>query len=161
MDAGGRLSFKTSWSGQPVTGEFRRWTARIRFSPEALDTSTVEVTIDPSSIDSGDAQRDATLPTEDWLNTSTFPKAVFRTEQIRKTAGGFIASGRLSLKGQTHPVRLEFKVRIEGDKATASGHAIIDRTAFGVGQGEYAGVDQIPADVDVKFDLNAHRSATH
>ena len=160
VDKGGRLSFATTWSGQPVTGEFRRWTARIRFSPDALEASSVEVTIDPSSIDSGDAQRDATLPTEDWLNTSAFPKAVFKAEQFRKTAAGYVASGRLSLKGQTRPVRLEFNVKINGDTATASGRATVDRTAFGVGQGEYAGVDQIPANVDVKFDLTAHRSAS-
>ena len=159
VDTGGRLSFATSWSGQPVTGEFRRWTARIKFDPEALAASSVEVTIDPSSIDSGDAQRDATLPTEDWLNTSAFPRAVFKAEQFRKTATGYVANGRLSLKGKTHPVRLEFTVRIDGDKATASGHATIDRTWFGVGQGEYAAVDQIPANVDVRFDLTAHRSA--
>jgi len=158
VDKGGRLRFATSWSGQPVTGEFRRWTARIRFSPDALDASAVEVTIDPSSIESGDAQRDATLPTEDWLNTSAFPKAVFKADQFRKTATGYVANGRLSLKGNTHPVRLEFTVRIDGDQATASGHAMIDRTTFGVGQGEYASVDQIPANVDVRFDLTAHRS---
>ena len=158
VDKGGRLGFSTSWSGQPVTGEFHRWTARIKFSPDALDSSSIEVTIDPSSIDSGDAQRDATLPTEDWLNTSAFPKAVFRSEQIRKTADGYVASGRLSLKGKTQPVRLDFTVRIEGDKATATGHATIDRTIFGVGQGEYAAVDQIPANVDIRFNLTAHRS---
>lgn len=158
VDAGGKLTFATSWSGQPVTGAFRRWTARITFSPDALDASSVEVMIDPSSIDSGDAQRDATLPTEDWLNTSAFPKAVFKAEQFRKTASGYVANGRLTLKGQTHPVRLEFTVRIDGDKATASGQTTVDRTAFAVGQGEYAGVDQIPANVDVRFDLTAHRS---
>lgn len=159
VDKGGRLGFTTSWSGQSVTGEFRRWTARIAFSPDALEASSVEVTIDPASINSGDAQRDATLPTEDWLNTSAFPKAVFKAEQFRRTATGYVTNGRLSLKGKTHPVRLEFTVRIDGDKATASGHATIDRTSFGVGQGEYAAVDRIPANVDVRFDLTAHRSA--
>lgn len=161
VNAGGHLRFATSWSGQPVAGEFHRWTAKVRFGPDALESSSVEVTIDPTSIDTGDAQRDATLPTEDWLKTSTFPKAVFRADHFRKAGAGYIASGRLTLRGETHPVRLEFNLQIEGDRAKASGHTVLDRTLYGVGQGEYAGVDQIPANVDVTFDLTAHKSAAH
>lgn len=161
VEPGGRLTFATSWSGQAVTGEFRRWTARVRFAPDALDTSSVEVTIDPSSIDTGDAQRDATLPTEDWLNTQAFPRAVFKADQFRKTPNGYMANGRLSLRGQTRPLQLEFNVQIVDDKALASGRAVVDRTLFGVGQGEYASVEQIPANVEVRFEIRAHKSSAH
>jgi polyisoprenoid-binding protein YceI len=42
-------------------GRFTKWSGQIRFDPEDPAASSVEVTIDPASIDTADAQRDAHL----------------------------------------------------------------------------------------------------
>ena len=158
LDPGGRLGFTATWSGQPVTGRFERWTASIRFSPEALDGSQVTVEIDPASVSTGDPQRDATLPTDDWFNTAAFPKARFVADHFRKIdATHFSADGRLTLKGATRPCRVSFTLKILGDQAQATGAATLDRTQFGVGQGDYGGTDQIAAAVAVSFSFKAHR----
>jgi len=46
---------------------------------------------------------------------------------------------------------------MDGDKACVRGVTTLDRTAFGVGQGEWASTDQIPAKVTVAVDLRARR----
>ncbi len=160
VDKGAVLGFETTWSGQPVTGHFEHWTADIRFSPEALAASTLSVTIDPASVSTGDPQRDATLPTEDWFNAAKFPRAVFTAKHFRKAGERYVADGVLNLKGVSKPVKLAFSLSIDGDKATASGTAQLDRTLFGVGQGEYGATDQIPAAVSINFNLTAHKPAT-
>jgi len=157
---GSSIAFETAWSGQAVQGRFERWTADIRFSPEALDRSRVEVTIDVGSVDTGDAQRDATLPAGDWFDAATHPKAVFTAERFTRTGEGrFVAHGRLSLRGVSKPLDLPFRLKIDGDSAEVSGVTSLDRTAFGVGQGEWTSTDQIPARVSVRVTLKARRTS--
>jgi len=155
---GSALTFATSWSGTAVEGRFDTWTADILFSPDALDRSKVTVTIDMSSARTGDTQRDATLPTSDWFDTANHPKAVFTATRFeKKGADRYVAHGKLSLRGASKPLDLPFKLTIAADKARMSGDAGVDRIAFGIGQGEFAATDQIPAKVAVHVQLTATR----
>jgi polyisoprenoid-binding protein YceI len=54
-------------------------------------------------------------------------------------------------------VTLNFTLTIDGDRAHASGSTQLDRSAFGVGSGEWAATTEIGADVAVKFDFSANR----
>ena len=155
---GSALGFETVWSDAPVRGRFDRWTADVLFSPEALGRSKVTVSIDMSSVATGDPQRDAALPSADWFDSAAHPKATFTATKFENTGEGrFVARGQLTLRGVTRPVSLPFRLQIDGDKARVRGVTSLDRTAFGVGQGEWASTDQIPAKVSVSVDLRATR----
>ncbi|MDE2488790.1 MAG: YceI family protein [Alphaproteobacteria bacterium] len=67
----------------------------------------------------------------------------------------YLAHGVLQLRGVSRPQELAFRLAIDGDKARANGSATLDRTAFGVGQGDFAATDQIPGKVSVTFALTA------
>lgn len=156
---GSELAFTTAWSGTPIQGRFDKWTADILFSPDALERSKVSVAIDLASVNTGDKQRDATLPSRDWFDTTAHPRAVFTASRFEKrSADRYLAHGTLELRGEKKPVDLAFRVTITGDQAQASGTASLDRTAYGVGQGEFAATDQIPGKVAVKVKLKARRA---
>jgi cytochrome b561/polyisoprenoid-binding protein YceI len=158
VQPGSTLGFATSWSGQAITGRFDRWKADILFSPDALDRSKVTVTIDLGSANTGDPQRDATLPSADWFDAAAHPKAVFTTSRFEKTGPDrYVAHGTLQLRGVSKPQDLPFRLKITGDRADVSGTASLDRTAFGVGQGEFAATDQVPGAVSVNVALKARR----
>ena len=153
---GSILGFATSWGGEPISGRFDKFTADIVFGPDALKDSRVSVAIDLASVVTGDAQRDQSLPSADWFDAATHPTATFIATRFEKTGEGrFIAHGKLSLRGVTQPLDLPFKLRIEGDKAHMSGVTTLDRTVFGVGQGEWKATDQIPAKVKVSVQVTA------
>lgn len=155
---GSSLGFVTDWSGTPITGTFGKWTADVLFSPDALDASKVTVSIDVASASTGDSQRDDSLPGGDWFDAAAHPKAVFTATRFRKLGEGrFEARGTLALRGVTKPVVLPFTLKITGDTARVRGVTSLDRTAFGVGQGEWTATDQIPAAVKVSVDLTAKR----
>lgn len=152
----GTLGFATDWSGDPVTGSFTKWTADIAFSPEALDRSAITVRVDLASVATGDAQRNGALLAADWFDVASHRYAVFKSRRIRKTGGdAYAADGTLDLRGTERATVLPFTVRITGDRATARGSLKVDRTVFGIGQGEWAATDQIPANVRVSFSLAA------
>ena len=156
--AGSTLGFTTTWGGSDIQGRFDRWTADILFSPDALDRSKVSVSIDLAKVATGDAQRDESIPGSDWFDAANHPKATFISEKFEKTGEGrYVAHGKLTLRGVTQPVDLPFRLKIDGDKARMSGVTSLDRTAFGVGQGEWKATDQIPAKVKVSVQIAATR----
>jgi cytochrome b561/polyisoprenoid-binding protein YceI len=158
---GSSLNFQTSWSGDAVQGRFNSWKADILFGPDALDKSKVTVTIDMASAKTGDEQRDASLPSGDWFDAATHPKAVFTATKFEKTGeGAYVAHGTLDLRGVKKPLDLPFKLKIVGDKAQMTGETSLDRTLFGVGQGEFTATDQVPAKVAVRVQLNAQTTGT-
>jgi polyisoprenoid-binding protein YceI len=153
-----QLGFATEWTGEPVVGSFKQWTADIVFSPDDLKNSSLTVKVDLASVATGDEQRDSALPSADWFDVANHPTAVFTASRFKKVAeGSYKADGTLSLRDKTAPLVLSFKLKIVGDKATAKGSTTLDRTVFGVGQGEFLATDQIPAAVKVSFNLTAMR----
>ena len=159
--SGGRLGFTARWNGEAVRGSFGRWRAAIRFSPDVLARSKSRVTVVLASADTGDGQRDDSLKSSDFFNVTAQPNAIFTARDIRHIDGDrYEARGTLDLRGVSKPVTLRFTLRIEGNKARVAGTARIDRTAFGVGQGEWAATDAIAAGVDVDFSFSATRPAS-
>ena len=156
--AGGRLDFKARWNGEAVDGRFDRWRAAIRFSPDELAKSTIRVTVDLASVDTGDGQRDDSLKSSDFFDAASHPSAVFTARDIRHIDGDrYEARGTLALRGVSKPATVRFTLRIDGDKARVSGTARVDRTIFGVGRGEWAATDAIAAGVDIAFSFTATR----
>jgi len=155
---GSSIGFATSWGGQALEGRFNDWDAEILFGPEALAKSKVRVSIAIKSVTSGDAQRDESLTGPDWFDAGPNPRAIFAADRFEKTGEDrYVAHGKLTLRGKTRPLDLPFKLKIDGDKARMSGVTTLDRTAFGVGQGEWQATDQIPANVKVSVQLTATR----
>lgn len=157
---GSSLRFHTSWSGVAIEGGFGGFDGTIRFSPEQLDKSRVEVRVRTASVFSGDAQRDETLKSADWFDTGAHGLATFTANHFRKTGPGrYVANGTLSIKGVSLPLSLPFTLDINGDRATMRGTATVDRTAYEIGQDTFEATDEVPAAVKVDVAVNATRIA--
>lgn len=157
--AASRLTFSSSVSGQAFTGTFRRWDAVIHFDPKDLVHSDVVATIDVTSAFTGNGDRDAELPDEDWFWTSHFPRASFVARNFRALGSGrYAANGVLSLRGVAKPLTLPFTLAITGASAKMNARVVLNRLAFGVGQGDWKSTDTVPAAVTVDVALTAHRA---
>lgn len=151
-----KINFSASFQGEAVNGGFSRYTADIAFSPDALDASHVKVTIDLASVASGDKDRDDSLKSDSFFNIAAFPKAVFEAKSFtRKDATHFVAHGRLTMHGVTRPQDLPFTLAIKDRIANMTAATSLDRTAFGVGSGDFSGTDIVPAKVGVNISLRA------
>jgi len=157
--AASRLGFRTAFAGQAVRGAFRRWDADIVFDPKDLARSKATVTVQLASAMTGDASKDQALPTADWFDAARFPRATFATTAIKDIgAGRYQAAGTLSLRGVSRAVVLPFTLTITGDQAKMTGSTVVNRSAFGVGQGQFKGADTVPYDVVIEVALTAHRA---
>ena len=159
VDPSSKLTFTGAMSGQAFNGTFRRWSAQIAFDPKALAASKVAVSVDVASASTGDADRDTALPTDDWFAAAKFARASFVSRSFRDLGGGkYEADGDLTLRGVTKPVALPFTLTIAGDTARMNGAVVLNRAAFGVGQGKWATADTVDTQVAVTIALTAHRT---
>jgi polyisoprenoid-binding protein YceI len=157
--AASRLTFTSAVSGQAFTGRFARWDAAIHFDPKDLAHSDVTATIDVTSASTGNGDRDAELPDQDWFWTSHFPRASYVAHGFQAAGPGrYVAVGVLTVRGVAKPLNLPFALAINGAAAHMTGAIPLNRLAFGVGQGEWAAIDTVPAGVTVNVDLTAHRA---
>ena len=151
-----KIAFATAFEGETVNGTFGNYSADIAFDAAKLDQSHVKVTIDLSSVNSGDSDRDSSLKSDSFFNISSFPKAVFEAKSFsKKDATHFVAHGKLNLHGMTKALDLPFTLNIKGAAADVTAATTVDRTAFGVGSGDYASTDTIPAKITVNITLKA------
>lgn len=121
-----------------VRGQFAEATATIAIADNPLESS-VTATIQASSIETGQADRDAHLRSGDFLDIETHPTLEFRSTGVKSHRGNeFILTGDLTIRGVTRPVELD--VEFEGAGRSLYGQEIfgftatteIDREDFGL-----------------------------
>src|SRR5438552_16413622 len=91
-----------------VRGRFTKYTGALAIDDTDLTRSTVEATIDASSIDTGTDQRDAHLRSPDFLDVERFPEIRFRSTRIEKAADDrYRVTGDLTIRDVTRAVSLD------------------------------------------------------
>ena len=154
--AASRLTFIGTQAGSPFEGSFEAFSATIRFDENDLPASRAAVSIDMASVRTGNSQRDDAVKGQDWFDVATYPKAQFETKAFRRVGGNrYEADAVLTIRNASKPVALTFALTKVGDATRAAGDLIINRTVFGVGQGQWASAQLVAHEVTIRFDLLA------
>lgn len=133
------LAFTNSYQNVEYTGQFRRFDAKIDYDPDDPAHAKFDVTIDITSLDTQNSERDHSALGADFFDTAKFPKAHFVTTAFHKAADGkVIADGVLTLRGVSKPVVLTVAFKPNGNSATLDVTARLKRLDFGIGAGEWA-----------------------
>jgi len=143
------LRFSGNAQGEAFEGRFAKFDAGIAFDPADLPGSKFDVTIDLDSADTQNEERDGTLKQSDFFDVASHPRATFVATEFARTASGYEARGTLTLRGVARPVTLAFTWTAAGDGAQLNGRATLDRSAFGVGGGDWADPELIANEVEV------------
>jgi polyisoprenoid-binding protein YceI len=125
-----------------VRGRFDSFEGRIVTTDDPLE-SRVTASIDLSSINTGNQQRDDHLRSADFFEIDKYPTMTYRSSGLRVDGDGLVLDGELTLKGVTLPVPLKLEVNGFGPdplalEPTASARAgftatgEINRMDFGV-----------------------------
>ena len=73
-----------------------------------LASTSVSVTLDPSTVTTGDANRDGHLTSPDFLDVANYPEITFRSTGVKSHDGNeFVLLGDLTIHGVTRQVELE------------------------------------------------------
>src|SRR5512133_567144 len=91
-----------------VKGQFAGISGVLNLDENDIGNSRVQATIDASSINTRDAQRDAHLKSADFFDVEQFPTLSFRSTRLKRTGDDDLAlTGDLTIHGVTREVVLK------------------------------------------------------
>ena len=120
-----------------VRGKFTSFSGELVTSEDPL-ASSVRATIDLSSIDTGNVDRDNHLRSADFFEVDKHRQLEFRSTGVRATGDGYALDGELTLKAITRPVTLDLELGgfgpdpYGGTRAGFTATGEIKRSDFGV-----------------------------
>jgi polyisoprenoid-binding protein YceI len=138
-----RIFFDVGHRGfSTMHGRFADFGGEFLFDAEDPTNSSLNVTIDPASVDMFHEGLNNHLKTDDFFNVEVYPEMRFVSERV-ETAGEdrYTVHGQFTLLGQTHPLTFDVVLNQTGEARggapmagfTATG--TIDRSQYGMGYG--------------------------
>ena len=156
----GYITFTYSHLGfsHPRVG-FNRFDTKLELDSSNPENSTIEVSIDASSIDSRVAEFNEHLNGADFFNTAEFPTITFKSTNIEATGDNtFDVSGDLTILGTTKPVTLAATINKAGDHPMlnvptvgVSASAKLMRSEWGLGAYVPAVSDEVELSIEVEL----------
>ncbi len=121
-----------------VKGRFGTFSGTLVTAENPLESS-VEAQIDLSSIDTGNADRDAHVRSADFFDVEQHTKMTYRSTGVHAEGDGFVVDGELSLRNVTRAVPLHLEINgfqastpFGDTRAGFTATAEIDRSEFGI-----------------------------
>ncbi|QRN98755.1 polyisoprenoid-binding protein [Archangium violaceum] len=90
-----------------VRGAFSKVTGKANIDEKDITKSTVEATIDATTINTNEPKRDEHLRGTDFFDTAKYPTITFKSTKVEKAGENLKVSGNLTLHGVTRPVVLD------------------------------------------------------
>lgn len=105
------IQFKISHLGfSYILGSFEDFSGNFSYNPEDLASSSVNVDVNVSSLNSNHAERDKHILNEDFLNASEYPTATFESTGFESTGENEdegTLTGDLTLHGVTNEITMD------------------------------------------------------
>ncbi len=120
-----------------VRGRFDKFEGTFVTAPDPLE-STVTASVDLSTINTGQEQRDAHIRSADFFEVEKYPTMTFTSTALKAGEEGFVLEGDLTIKGVTQAVAFNLEVSgfgpdaYGGTRAGFSATTVINRMDYGV-----------------------------
>jgi polyisoprenoid-binding protein YceI len=151
-----------------VRGRFAKYSGTIRMDDADITRSSIEATVDASSIDTGVADRDTHLRSPDFFDVERFPQLLFRSKRIERVEDAlYRLVGDLTIRGVTREVSLDVEYGGRGkdpwgnERAGFLAKTSIDRKDFGLTWNQVleTGGILVGDRVDIELDVQAVKAA--
>lgn len=157
------IKFSFTHAGNQFEGEFKDWSAVIKYDAADIGKSSIRVEIKMASSNTGNALYDKTLPGKEWFDTADFPTAVYESNAILKNNdGSFTSKGMLKLKDKEVPVEFTFAMDpkdLSSSPVKTSFSFNLDRMILNLGLSSDPKAEWVSKEVKVTVSLEASKSA--
>lgn len=158
------VSFRIRHLMSPVRGRFTKFEATVIKDDANPSASSVTFTIDSASIDTGVADRDKHLRSEDFFAVDQHPKITFKSSKVEKVSdSAYKVTGELKMRGVTKVITLD--VTLDGEMKDPGGNlrvgfstsTTLDRKEFGINwnraldTGGFLLADEVKAEISLEL----------
>lgn len=160
-----RAEFEVRYLVSEISGVFGEVAGAISFDEDNPENSSVQATIDVTSIDTGSQKRDEDLlEREEFLEVQSFPEMTFQSTQVEQTDSDRMkVTGELAIRDVTEEVVLDVRYKDHSVDGSGTHRAIFEaktelsREKFGLDWGGTVGQAVIGDTVTVTLHLEAVR----
>lgn len=139
-----------AFSNSDVAGVFKELSGTITFDPANLSTSKFVLKVNVASISTGNALQNKHAKGEEWFDSEKHPTIEFTSTKIEKSESGYLATGKLEIRGVKKDVKVPVTFVKKGSKGTFVAKFSVNRLDYGVGKkGEVAETLKINATIPV------------
>jgi polyisoprenoid-binding protein YceI len=145
-----------------IRGSISNVAGTVEWAPNDPSHDSVVATLDVKTVNTANDYRDKTLKGEDFFNASKYPRIIFKSTSVKKSAGGYEVFGNLTIAGVTKPVILEAEnpaapqKGMEGETVTGlSATTTIKRRDFNFGA-TYP-ITLVSDEIKITIDLELHQ----
>jgi polyisoprenoid-binding protein YceI len=150
------FAVKTFWGLATVRGHFGRFGGCYEVGPHG---TTIALTIDADSVDTGNRRRDEHLRSSDFFAVAEHPQVRFRSTRVRPAGDGRLrVHGVLHAGGSAVPLEFDATVQQVTQGLEIEATTTVDQRAFGMHSGLF-GMIRRPTTLHVKALLAGTRSA--
>ena len=144
-----------------VHGAFHKVAGTIKLDEKDMTKSSVDATIDTTTVNTDEPKRDEHLKSPDFFNVEKFPTMTFKSTAVTQGGGKLQLVGDLTLDGVTKPVTLDLDGPAAPQKGMGgkivsgfSATGTIHRAEFNFGQKYTAPVlgDDVKFTIDIEMD---------
>ncbi len=145
-----------------VRGQFAKTTGQVQLDEKDITNSQVEVTIDTTTVDTRNENRDKDVKSPNFLDVANFPTMTFKSKKVIAAGPGKLKIvGDLTLHGVTHEVTFD----VDGPTGAikdpwgnlrrgASATATINRQDFGVSYNKMLDTGGLVVSNDVQISID-------
>ena len=141
--------YKITFSTEEAEGSIHGLTLDFNFNENMLSSSSIRASVDVSTLNTGDATKNKHALSEEWLNAKSFPNMTFESTEIVKGNNGYLAKGKLTVRGVTQQVDFVFSFSSKKNKGRIKGNFSINRFDFGINGEGIGDVIKILVDISV------------
>jgi len=100
--------YSVKFTSKNPEGIFTDMKGDIIFDAKDLAASSVNMTIDPKSINTGNGMKNKHAKSEKWFDTENYPEIKFNSKQINKTDSGYEVVGTATIRKVTKDITIPF-----------------------------------------------------
>lgn len=141
--------FTIAFKSKDPSGEFKKAKGTIKFDENDLDNAKFDLTIDVSSINTGNSMQNKKAQTSEWFESSKFPTIKFVSSKVEKSGENISITGKLTMKGITKEKKITAAVSKTGTDLTFSGKFTVNRIDYGVGRKS----DAVPDIMNISYSI--------
>lgn len=152
VDSESKIAFGIRNLGINVNGTFNGMEGTIVFDPENPLTINVNISVEASTINTGNGARDRHLRKNDYFGVETYKKISFISSNAAKATkeGTYILYGDLTIKRTTKRVAIPFTFSKTTDGFLFKGAFKLDRQDYDVGGDSFSLSDEVTLNLIVK-----------
>ena len=143
------ITFEIKNMGITTGGSIGGLAAKINFTPANLSASTLEASVDVSTINTGSSAKDEHLRSEDFFDVAHYPKIVLKSVAFKHRSGSnYVGTFMLTIKDKSKQIEMPFTSIDKGSTVEFKGTFKINRLDFGVGSSSMVLSDEVIVHID-------------